>query len=82
MYLKVTAAGLILFLTGESPAMAAWDRIGAVDIPARTAISVHYSRFGGPVDAVSLQARNSNVVCRDIGRPTKTATTSTSSEAL
>jgi hypothetical protein len=48
------------------PAFAAWDRIGSVDFSYRNNIDVQYGNFGGPVESLSLRARNSDVTCRDV----------------
>jgi hypothetical protein len=56
----------ILFSSVAVPALAAWDRIGSVDVSMRDNTTAEYGNFGGRVEALSLVARNSDVRCRDV----------------
>jgi hypothetical protein len=62
---RLLAAGA-LSCAAAAPAFAAWDRIGSVDIAGRPGTEVQYGNFGGPVQALSLRARESDVTCRDV----------------
>lgn len=48
------------------PAVAAWDRIGTVDFTRRDTRDVHYGSFGGPVEALALRARGSDIRCQSV----------------
>jgi hypothetical protein len=48
------------------PAFAAWDRIGSVDFSSRNTSDTQFGTFGGRVEALALQARDSDVSCRDV----------------
>jgi hypothetical protein len=48
------------------PAMADWDRIGGVDVSHSRDRDVVYSRFGGGVDRLRFDARESDVNCRSV----------------
>lgn len=48
------------------PAMAAWDRIGGVDVAHHMDHDVSYTRFGGGVDRLRLDAHASDVHCRSV----------------
>jgi len=60
----VLAAGISAALA--TPAFAAWDRVGAVDIDYQLERSSQYGNFGGPVERVQLRAVGSDVACRTI----------------
>jgi hypothetical protein len=49
-----------------APALAAWDRVGSVDIDYRLDRTSQYGNFGGPVQTVQLRAVGSDVACRTI----------------
>jgi hypothetical protein len=49
-----------------TPASAAWDRIGSVDVDHRLERNSQYGNFGGPVQTVQLRAVGSDVACRTI----------------
>jgi len=48
------------------PAMADWDHIGGVDVSHRRDRDVTYTRFGGGVDRLRLDASASDVSCRSV----------------
>ena len=48
------------------PAFAAWDRIGSVDFTRRDTHDVQYGNFGGPVEALALQARGTDMRCESV----------------
>jgi len=48
------------------PAMANWDHIGGVDVSHRRDRDVTYTRFGGGVDRLRLDASASDVSCRSV----------------
>ena len=48
------------------PAFAAWDRIGSVDFTRRDTRDVQYGNFGGPVEALALQARGADMHCDSV----------------
>lgn len=62
--LSLTTALAALTLT--SPAMAAWDKIGSVDISARGGRATEYGTFGGSIEKLALEARDSAVECREV----------------
>lgn len=43
-----------------------WDRIGSVDFSFRRDRETEYGNFGGPVERLSLRARNGNVRCTNV----------------
>lgn len=49
-----------------APAMADWDRIGGVDVSHHRDHDVTYTRFGGGVDRLRLDAHESDVHCRNV----------------
>ena len=54
-------------LTGvAAPASAAWDRIGSVEFSRGDNRDTQYGNFGGSVEALALQARDSDVTCRNV----------------
>jgi hypothetical protein len=48
------------------PAFAAWDRIGSVDFTKRDTRDVQYGQFGGPIEALGLRARGSDIHCDSV----------------
>ena len=72
---RLMALAAILLSGMTVPALAAWDRIGSVDFSPRDNTDTQYGNFGGRVEALALQARNSDVTCRSVtavfadGRP-------------
>lgn len=48
------------------PAMADWDHIGGVDVSHRRDRDVTYTRFGGGIDRLRLDASASDVSCRSV----------------
>jgi hypothetical protein len=57
----------ILCTSAAMPALAAWDRIGSVDVSsARNNPAVEYGNFGGRVESLALRSRGSDVFCRDV----------------
>ncbi len=63
--LIVTAATLIS-AASVAPAMAAWDRIGSVNVDYRSDRNVESFRFGGPVEKLQFRAERSDVRCNAI----------------
>jgi hypothetical protein len=56
-----------LVMAGTSvPAFAAWDRIGSVEFSRRDTHDVQYGQFGGPVEALGLRARGSDIHCDSV----------------
>ena len=56
-----------LVMAGTSvPAFAAWDRIGSVEFSTRDTHDVQYGQFGGPVEALGLRARGSDIHCDSV----------------
>jgi hypothetical protein len=53
----------VAFASAAVPALAAWDRIGSVDFTRRDTRDVQYGDFGGPVEALALQARGASMHC-------------------
>lgn len=53
-------------LTLAAPAMAAWDKIGSVDISARGGRETEYGTFGGSIEKLALEARDNAVECREV----------------
>lgn len=49
-----------------TPALAAWDLVGAVDVDYQLERSSQYGNFGGPVERLQLRAMGSDVACRSI----------------
>ena len=66
--MKQSAVLLATLLIGGSvlPAFAAWDRIGSVDFTRRDTRDVQYGNFGGPVEALALRARGSDIRCESV----------------
>ena len=65
--LMASAAVLATALSAAAvPALAEWDRVGTVDFSYRDTTDTQYGNFGGRLQALSLQARNSDVTCRDV----------------
>jgi hypothetical protein len=60
------ALSAVLSAAVAAPAMAAWDRIGSVDFSPRNNHDTQYGNFGGSVEALALQARNSDVRCSSV----------------
>jgi hypothetical protein len=58
------AAGFSAMLI--TPALAAWDRIGTVEVGYRLERTSQYGDFGGPVERIQLRATGSDVACRTI----------------
>ena len=63
---RLLALAAVLCMGAAVPALAAWDRIGSVDFSYRTSNDTTYGNFGGRVEALALQARDSDVTCRDV----------------
>ncbi len=66
---KITQATLLasaLLLGLSAPAMADWVRIGGVDVSHGRDRDTAYSRFGGGVDRLRLDVRDSDVTCRSV----------------
>ena len=63
---RLMALAAVLLSGMAVPALAAWDRIGSVDFSPRDNTDTQYGNFGGPVEALALQARNSDVRCRNV----------------
>ena len=62
---SVILAGLMAASTAV-PAFAAWDRIGSVDFTKRDTRDVQYGQFGGPIEALGLRARGSDIHCDSV----------------
>lgn len=63
---KFLALAAVLFAGAAVPALAAWETIGSVAIPFRDGTITPYRDLGGPMGALTLNARNSDVMCDDI----------------
>ena len=63
---RLMAMAAILFSGVAVPAFAAFDHIGTVDVTSQPGHDVQYGNFGGRVEALSLQARDSDVMCRNV----------------
>jgi hypothetical protein len=64
---NLLALAAVLSAGVTAPAMAAWDRIGSVDFsPRNNNHDTQYENFGGSVEALALQARNSDVRCSSV----------------
>ena len=50
----------------SAPALAPWERIGSVEFSRGNDRDTQYGNFGGSVEALALQARDSDVMCRDV----------------
>ena len=50
----------------SAPALAPWERIGSVEFSRRNDRETQYGNFGGSVEALALEARDSDVMCRDV----------------
>jgi len=66
MKTRLVALAAVLLSGMAVPAFAAWDRIGSVDFSPRDNTDTQYGNFGGRVEALALQARNSDVRCRNV----------------
>jgi hypothetical protein len=65
--MKISAVILAALAVGTAvPAFAAWDRIGSVDFSRRDTHGVQYGNFGGPVEALGLRARGSDLHCNAV----------------
>ena len=53
-------------LTLSAPAMAAWDRLGSVDISPRGGRETEYGNFGGSIEKLAFEARDNAVECREV----------------
>jgi hypothetical protein len=60
----LTAAALAAALT--APAMAAFVRLGSVDVGFRNDSDTAYTRFGGRLESLRLTASRSDIVCRSV----------------
>src|SRR4029077_2692832 len=63
-HLLTLAAVLVSGVAG--PALAAWENVGSVSIPGRDGVITPYRGIDGAVTALSLNARNSSVMCDDV----------------
>ena len=63
-YLAFTTA--LAAVTLSAPAMAAWDRLGSVDISARGGRETEYGNFGGSIEKLAFEARGNAVECREV----------------
>jgi hypothetical protein len=63
---RLLTMAAVLFSGVAVPAFAAWDRIGSIDVSFRPDHDVQYGNFGGRVEALALQARGADVLCRDV----------------
>ena len=63
---NLLALAAFLLAGVATPASAAWDRIGSVEFSPRNNRDTQYGNFGGSVEALALQARNSDVTCRNV----------------
>jgi hypothetical protein len=50
----------------SSPASQAWERIGSVEFSRDNDREIQYGNFGGSVEGLALQARDSDVTCRNV----------------
>ena len=50
----------------SAPALAPWERIGSVEFSGRNDRETQYGNFGGSVEALALEARDSDVMCRAV----------------
>ncbi len=66
MRAKLLAIAAVLACGTTLPALAAWDRIGSVDISRGRDRTAEFNNFGGRIDELSLQARGDDVMCRDV----------------
>ncbi len=62
--LLLVSAGLSAALV--TPALAAWDRVGSVDIDYRLERTSQYGGFEGPVEKLQLRAAGNDVSCRTV----------------
>ncbi len=63
---KLTAMTALLSWIAAIPASAAWDHIGSVDFGFRNRTAAAYGNFGGSVEALMLEARDSDIMCNDV----------------
>jgi hypothetical protein len=63
---RLLAAAALLSCASAAPALAAWDRLGSVDINFRMDRDVQSVRFGGPMERFSFRAERSDINCRSI----------------
>jgi len=63
---RLVALAAVLCAGVALPASAAWDRIGSVEFSPRNDHETTYGNFGGPVEALSLRARNLPVACNNV----------------
>jgi len=63
---RLLALAAILVSGTAAPALAAWDRIGSVDVSSRNGTQVAYENFGGRVESLALRARDADVMCRNV----------------
>ena len=63
---RLMTLAAVLLSTMTVPAFAAWDRVGSVEFSPRNNIDTQYGNFGERVEALALQARNSDVTCRNV----------------
>src|SRR5258706_4243973 len=66
MRAKLLAIAAVLACGTTLPALAAWDRIGSVDISRGRDRTAEVNNFGGRIDELSLQARGDDAMCRDV----------------
>jgi hypothetical protein len=64
--MKTGLAALAALLCLGTPALAAWDRIGSVDVGYRGDRDVKGFDLGGPVERLQLRAERSSVNCRSV----------------
>jgi hypothetical protein len=60
------ALGAALLSSLAAPAFAAWDHIGSVDFGFRNDRGTEYGNFGGSVEALMFEARDSDVMCNNV----------------
>jgi hypothetical protein len=66
MRAKLLAMATVLACGATLPAVAAWDRIGSVDVSPYRDQATQFNNIPGRVDELSLQARRDDVMCRDV----------------
>jgi len=63
---RTLALATVLFATASAPALAAWDRIGSVDVGYRMDNESRHFDFGGPVEKLQFRADRSDIRCRSV----------------
>jgi len=63
-HLLTLAAVLVAGVAG--PALAEWEHVGSVAISSRDGAVTLFRSIGGPVTGLTLDARNTNIMCNDV----------------